>query len=98
MITAECVTLTTRGGPVLLVWPADVVSWRPATQMVAFRNPDGVLVEAGNGASVVVGGSGDSFEESGRDAEQWRSQVDWVNEPSRSCPMELRWYVGALSR
>jgi hypothetical protein len=66
------------------------------TQVVAFTNPGGEVAAAGDGASVVVGGSGDSNEESGTSTEDWIARTPWVAPPDEACPLEVRWWVGSL--
>ena len=97
-ITEACVVLLTRGGPVLLTLPADRTTWLQEDRSIAFANYDGSRVTAGDGELVVVGGSGDSVEESGVTAEAWLARTPWVSRPADSCPLESRWTVGALSR
>ena len=97
-ITETCVVLVTRGGPVLLVWPADRTTWNAEERSVAFANYDGSAVTASDGAYVVVGGSGDSNDESGTTTEAWLARTPWVARPAASCPLEARWWVGALTR
>lgn len=97
-ITETCVVLVTRGGPVLLVWPADRTTWNAEERSIAFANYDGSTVTASDGAYVVVGGSGDSNEESGMTTEAWLARTPWVARPAASCPLEARWWVGALTR
>ncbi len=97
-ITEACVVLVTRGGPVLLVWPADRTTWNAEERSIAFANYDGSTVTPSDGAYVVVGGSGDSNEESGMTTEAWLARTPWVARPSASCPLEARWWVGALTR
>ncbi len=97
-IAETCVVLETRGGPVLLVWPADRTTWNVEDRSIAFANYDGSTETASDGAYVVVGGSGDSFEESGLTTEAWLARTPWVARPNASCPLEARWWVGALTR
>ena len=97
-ITETCVVLVTRGGPVVLVWPADRTTWNAEERSITFANYDGSTVTASDGAYVVVGGSGDSNEESGMTTEAWLARTEWVARPDASCPLEARWWVGALTR
>lgn len=53
---------------------------------------------AEDGSLVVVGGSGDSFEESGRTVEEWLFETPWVQPPDEGCPLDRRWWVGSLER
>ena len=95
-ITESCVVLVTTGGPIILVWPAGRTAWDPDQRVVRFANVDGTVVSAGDGRPVVVGGSADSEEESGRSIEEWLSETPWVQPPARDCPLDTRWWVGAL--
>ncbi|MBA2720450.1 MAG: hypothetical protein H0U52_14600 [Chloroflexi bacterium] len=97
-ITDTCVFLATAGGDDLLVWPADRTTWNPKARTVTFANSDGRTVSAGDGTPVVMGGGGDSNRESGSTTEAWMARTPWVARPSVSCPLESRWWVGALTR
>jgi hypothetical protein len=97
-ITDACVFLDTPGGPSLLVWPADRTTWDAQTSTITFANFDGSLVSAGDGTAVVLGGSGDSKDESGTTTEAWLARTPWVARPADSCPLDSRWWVGALTR
>jgi len=97
-ITETCVVLVTRGGPVLLIWPADRTTWNAEERSITFANYDGTTVTAGDGADVVVGGSGDSEGDGGMTSEAWLARTPWVARPAVSCPLEARWWVGALIR
>ena len=97
-ITDACVFLVTRGGPVLLVWPADRTTWNTQARTIAFANFDGRTVTFGDGTRVVVGGSGDSNSDSGTTTEAWLARTPWVARPAPSCPSESWWWVGALTR
>jgi hypothetical protein len=97
-ITSSCVFLVQQGRPVLLVWPADRTTWSAATETIAFANSDGSRVSAGNGMRVVLGGGGDSNDEAGTTTEAWLARTTWVARPDPSCPLDARWWVGALSR
>jgi hypothetical protein len=97
-ITDACVFLVTTGGPVLLVWPADRTTWNPQARTVAFANFDGSTVTVGDGTTVVLGGGGDNDDESGTTTEAWLARTQWVARPAASCPLDSRWWVGALTR
>lgn len=97
-ITDACVFLDTPGGPSLLVWPADRTIWDAQASTITFANFDGSMVSAGDGTAVVLGGSGDSSEESGTTSQEWRARTPWVAPPAASCPVESWWWVGALTR
>ncbi len=90
-VTDTCVLLDRPGGPVLLVWPADRTSWNPGARTIAFSNFDGTPVSAGDGSRVVLGGSGDSKDESGTTTEAWLARTPWVARPADSCPLDSRW-------
>lgn len=98
-VTDQCVTLGTAGGESeLLVWPADRTRWDAATGTIRFTNPpvgpDFVLRD---GQSVSFGGGGDAAAEGGVSGAEWAASVDWVAAPDPACPMEVRWYVSAVS-
>jgi hypothetical protein len=97
-ITDACVFLDTPGGPSLLVWPADRTTWDAQASTITFTNFDGSTVSAGDGTAVVLGGSGDSTEESGTTSQKWLARTPWVAAPGASCPVESWWWVGALTR
>lgn len=97
-VTDRCVFLSTRGGDVLLLWPADRTTWDAHARTITFSNNDGSTVIAGDGTTVVLGGSGDSKQESGTTTEVWMERVPWVARPAPACPVESRWWVGALTR
>ena len=97
-ITDTCVFLDGPGGPSLLVWPADRTTWNAQTRAITFANFDGSTVSAGDGTPVVLGGSGDSNEEGGSTTEAWLARTPWVARPADSCPLDSRWWVGALTR
>ncbi len=97
-ITDACVFLVTPSGPTLLVWPADRTTWNAQARTIAFSNYDGSTVSAGDGTPVLLGGSGDSNEDSGTTTEAWMARTPWVARPAASCPVESRWWVGALTR
>lgn len=96
-ITDACVFLVTTGGPVLLLWPADHTSWNSQTRTISFANFDGSAFRAGDGTRVVAGGSGDRNSDSGTTTEAWLARTPWVARPDASCPLESRWWVGALT-
>ena len=98
-VTDQCVTLETAGGESeLLVWPADRTRWEEATGSIRFTNPpvgpDFVLRD---GQSVSLGGGGDGTAEGGTSGAEWAASIDWVAAPDPACPMEVRWYVSAVS-
>jgi hypothetical protein len=95
-ITDDCAFLDTAGGPVVLVWPADRTAWNAEAQTITFTNFDGSTVSVGDGASVVLGGSGDGATESGTTVEAWLARTPWVARPAPSCPLDSWWSVGAL--
>jgi hypothetical protein len=97
-ITDTCVFLDGPGGPSLLVWPADRTTWNAQTRAITFANFDGSTVSAGDGTPVVLGGGGDSNDESGTTTEAWLARTPWVARPADSCPLDSRWWVGALTR
>jgi hypothetical protein len=97
-VTDSCVFLDQAGGPVLLVWPADRTSWNAEARTIAFSNVGGSTVSAGDGTPVVLGDSGDSNDESGTTTEAWMARTPWVARPADSCPLDPRWWVGALAR
>jgi hypothetical protein len=97
-ITDTCVSLDGPGGSSLLVWPADRTTWNAQTRAITFANFDGSTVSAGDGTPVVLGGSGDSKDESGTTTEAWLARTPWVARPADSCPLDSRWWVGALTR
>jgi hypothetical protein len=97
-ITEACVFLVTTGGPELLVWPADRTTWNAQARTITFANFDGSTVSVGDGMRVVVGGGGDSNEESGATTATWLARTQWVQPPALSCPLDRRWWVGALMR
>jgi hypothetical protein len=92
------VFLETTDGAVELVWPADRTTWDPRARSVTFQNVDRTRVTAEEAVLVVVGGGGDSSAESGITSEAWLNQTTWIQRPSASCPLDARWYVGALAR
>jgi hypothetical protein len=97
-IADACVFLDQPGGPSLLVWPADRTTWDGTSRTVTFANFDGSPVSARDGTTVVLGGSGDSNSESGTTTEAWLARTSWVAPPAASCPVESRWWVGAVIR
>ena len=90
--------LVTNGGAMILVWPADRTTWNTNDGSIAFANSDGSRMTAGDGEYVALGGSGDSFEESGLTPQEWLVRTAWVQAPDASCPLDTRWWVGALTR
>lgn len=97
-ITGTCVFLVERGGPVVLIWPADRTTWNVESRTITFANFDGSTVSAGDGTRVVLGGSGDSNEEAGTTTEDWLARMTWVAPPDAACPLDARWWVGGLTR
>jgi hypothetical protein len=97
-ITDACVFLVTPDGPTMLVWPADRTIWDAQVSSITFTNFDGSTVSAGDGTAVVLGGSGDSSDESGTTSQEWLAATPWVAPPAASCPVESWWWVGALTR
>lgn len=67
-------------------------------QVAGIALDDGSTVSAGDGAAVVLGGSGDSSEESGTTSQDWLARTPWVAPPAATCPVESWWWVGALTR
>lgn len=96
-ITESCVVLVAHGEQTLLVWPADRTSWRAEASEVEFLNFDGSLVSVGDGTRVEIGGSGESFEESGLSVEAWLARTPWVARPASSCQSDAYWFVGAVN-
>jgi hypothetical protein len=96
-ITSACVLLVTSRGPFLLLWPADRTTWDAETKTITFASFDGSTVSAGDGAPVIVGGSGDSGEDAGNAIEAWLAATPWVAPPDPSCPLKMRWWVGAIA-
>ena len=90
--------LVENGGPVLLVWPADRTTWDAESGTVTFANFDGGTASAGDGTRVVLGGGGDSNDEAGTTTEDWLAGMTWVAPPDATCPLDARWWVGALTR
>lgn len=50
-ITDRCVFLSTRGGDVLLLWPADRTTWDAHARTITFSDNDGSTVIAGDGTT-----------------------------------------------
>jgi hypothetical protein len=94
-ITDDCVFLVSSGGPVELLWPANLTVWDAAATTVLFINLDGTRVRITDGIHVTLGGGGDSNGESGT-TEAWLARIKWVAQPALSCPLESRWAVGAV--
>lgn len=98
-ITATCVTLERRGEVTLLTWPADRTTWDETTRTITFENFDGTIVTVADGDDIVVGGSGSGGEsegEPGMSTEEWIRSLEWVAPPALSCPLDIRWGVGAV--
>lgn len=93
-ITDTCVFLLDRGGPVLLLWPANHVAWNAVLRTITFDNLDGTSVTVGHGESVVLGGGGGSSAESGVAPEVWSVQMTWVQPPRVGCNLDPYWSVG----
>jgi hypothetical protein len=93
-----CVFLVTTGGRDLLVWPVDRTTWDAQARTIRFANFDGSTATVGHGTPVVLGGGGDSNDESGTTTEAWLARISWVARPAASCPLDSRWTVGALTR
>ena len=96
-ITNTCVFLDERGERVLLLWPADRTRWDAGERTVTFANADRKPVVVGDGTPVVLGGGGDSSEESGITPEAWLGSMTWVARPADGCPIDSWWGVGELT-
>ena len=96
-ITDSCVFVERAGERVLLIWPADRTAWDAHGRTITFVNFDGTMVGAGDGTPVVLGGGGDSNDESGSTTQAWLARTEWVAPPAASCPLESRWWVGELT-
>lgn len=96
-ITETCVVLERQTGTTLLYWPADRARWVEDTREIRFANPDGTFATAQDGASVRVGGGGDSAVEGGLAGSEWINSIPWVVPPDPSCPIERRWGVSYLA-
>jgi hypothetical protein len=95
-LAGSCATLHSTGEIALLVWPIDRTSWNADDGSVAFRNSDGSPTVARNGDLVVVGGSGESFEEAGITLQEWEAQQRWAISPSGQCRADAYWVVDDL--
>lgn len=98
-ISDTCVTLERLGRVTLLTWPADRTTWDPASRTITFENFDGTTATVADGDEIVVGGSGSGDEsegELGMSVEEWVGSHDWVAPPDPSCPLDVRWGVGAV--
>ncbi len=93
-ITETCVVLLERGGPVLLLWPANHAAWDSATRTITFDKLDGTSVTVGDGESVVLGGGGGTSAESGVAPDVWLVQMTWVVPPRDGCPLDPYFSVG----
>jgi hypothetical protein len=98
LITDACVYLVFHGQNTLLFWPSDRTRWDEKARAITFLNFDGTLATASSGDAVVLGGGGDSGDESGVSGPDWASRMVWVARPDASCSAEQRWGVGALTR
>lgn len=96
IITETCVGLLTRSGETLLVWPSNRTTWEAGSKAVMFTNVDGATTRVRDGHRVSVGGSGDSNGDSGTTSAEWVAGIPWIQAPDASCPLERRWWVGAL--
>jgi hypothetical protein len=97
VVTDQCVLLDERGEDVLLAWPADRTSWDPDSKTISFETTDGEAITLRAGDRVSFGGGGSNIEEDGQTAEDFVASLDWVAEPSRSCVVDTRWFVGELA-
>jgi hypothetical protein len=98
-ITDTCVTLERLGKITLLTWPADRTTWDEASRSITFENFDGAATTVADGDEIVIGGSGSGDEsegEPGISVEEWIASHDWVAPPDPSCPLDVRWGVGAV--
>ena len=93
-ITDTCVFLVERGGPVLLLWPADRTTWDAEQRTITFANFDGTTATVGDGQPVVLGGGGGSSAESGVTTGAWVAGMTWVARPADGCPLDPYWGVG----
>jgi hypothetical protein len=64
-----------------------------AERTVTFANPDGTPVVVADGTAVIMGGGGDSSEESGIGPEAWLDGMTWVARPADGCPIDSWWGV-----
>lgn len=97
-ITDTCTFLAERGGPVLLLWPADRASWDAVGRTITFENFDGTTVTVRDEDIVALGGGGGSSSESGVSVDVWLAQTHWVAQPPASCPLDPYWRVGDVRR
>lgn len=96
-IGEECVTLEAAGGEVtLLVWPTEGTTWKPDPSIIEYSDGQ-ETVELSDGDDVTFGGGGDSVDEGGLSQGEWVDSIEgWASEPDRSCPADVRWFVGGL--
>lgn len=97
-ITEACVFLESPSDVTVLVWPADRTTWSPQAASITFANFDGSVVTVRDGDHVVLGGSGDSEEESEFSSEEWVAGIVWVAPPASTCALDQRWFVGAVEQ
>jgi hypothetical protein len=95
-VTEDCVQVLEQGEPVLLVWPSGQTSWDPETRSITFVNADGTKVTAGDGSTVILGGSGMSRDEDGELVDAWLAGMHWVARPAAGCAADRYWTVGAM--
>jgi len=93
-ITDQCVFLKERGGPVLLLWPANRTAWNAGDRTITFVNLDGSSFTVEDGAAVALGGGGGSSVETGVRPEVWLARMTWVARPAATCPLDPYWSVG----
>jgi hypothetical protein len=77
--------------------PADRTRWNATERTVTFANADGTPLVVADGTTVVLGGGGDSSEESGVTPEAWLEGMTWVARPADGCPIDPWWGVGELA-
>lgn len=97
-ITDACVVLESQGKVTLLFWPADRTTWDGGSRAITFENYDGSVVTVSDGDHVVLGGGGDSEAESGISGQDWVRGMVWVAKPASSCPLDVRFGVGAVEK
>ena len=96
-ITESCVFLEEAGDDLLLlVWPADRTTWSADPPGVTIRNLDGTSVTLRDGDRISLGGGGDSVAEGGVSGVEWVRKTVWVAPPALTCPLDARWFVGAV--
>lgn len=95
-ITEMCVVLMAGRDSYLLFWQADRTKWSPQLHTITFMNFDGTVVTVHDGQKVALGGGGDSSAESGISVQEWIRTMTWIAPPSLTCPLDLRWGVGAV--